>query len=49
MVKRGTPLEFIVEDTGLSFERVEKIAKKYNNGKGRERSDIAFFCKKINC
>ena len=32
MVKRGTPLEFIVEDTGLSLERVEKIAKKYNNG-----------------
>jgi predicted transposase/invertase (TIGR01784 family) len=33
LVKRGTPLEFIVEDTGLSLEKVKEIAKKYNNDK----------------
>ena len=33
MIKRGTPLEFIVEDTGLSLEKVKKIAKKYNKNK----------------
>jgi hypothetical protein len=28
MISRGTPLDIIAEDTGLSLEKVEKIAKK---------------------
>lgn len=29
MIKRGTPFEFIVEDTGLSIEKVKEIANNY--------------------
>ena len=28
LIKRGTPLEFIAEDTGLSLEKVKQIAEK---------------------
>ena len=31
MVKRGTPLEFIAEDTGLSLEKVEQISQEVKN------------------
>jgi predicted transposase/invertase (TIGR01784 family) len=33
LIKRGTPLEFIVEDTGLSLEKVKKMAEKYNKNR----------------
>jgi len=30
MIERGTPLDFIIEVTKLSKEKVEKLAEKYN-------------------
>jgi len=33
MIERGTPLDFIVEVTGLSIEKVEKMEKKINKSK----------------
>jgi predicted transposase/invertase (TIGR01784 family) len=33
LLRRGTPLNFIAEDTGLSIEKIEEIAKKYGEDK----------------
>jgi predicted transposase/invertase (TIGR01784 family) len=33
LLQRGTPLNFIAEDTGLSIEKIEEIAKKYSEDK----------------
>ena len=33
MIKRGTPLEIIAEDTELPLKKVQQMAKRYNENK----------------